>query len=134
MKKKICKLIAAILTAAMIFPAGVYAEETEDFDVFSMEEPLMTGEEWVGLLPIGSIVLLKEGEKKIMVIGYLQSLEDGDGTVYDYSACLFPEGYLGAEEVYLFNQDQIENIYYIGYQDREQIDYMEKISQYKETK
>ena len=43
------------------------------------------------LLPIGSVVLLKGGDKKIMVCGRIQAKE-GENTIYDYSACYYPEG------------------------------------------
>mgnify|MGYP003560431573 CR=1 FL=1 len=36
------------------------------------------------LLPIGSVVLLKGGDKKIMVCGRIQDKE-GENTIYDYS-------------------------------------------------
>ena len=38
------------------------------------------------LLPIGSVVLLKGGDKKIMVCGRIQA-KDGENAIYDYSAC-----------------------------------------------
>ena len=36
------------------------------------------------LLPIGSIVLLKDGEKRLMIDGVMQSNEGGNGEEYDY--------------------------------------------------
>lgn len=63
------------------------------------------------LLPLGSVVLLKESTKKVMIIGYCQKALSDD-EIYDYSGCLFPEGYLGADKTFLFNRDQIEIVYY----------------------
>ena len=40
---------------------------------------------------------------------------------YDYSACLYPEGMLNSKDVVLFNHDQIQMIYFIGFQDIEEL-------------
>lgn len=39
------------------------------------------------LLPLGSVVALYNGTKKLMVIGRIQKAVESD-EVYDYSACL----------------------------------------------
>ena len=46
------------------------------------------------LLPIGSVVLLKGGIKKIMVTGIKPVSKDDDGTEqeYDYIGVIYPEG------------------------------------------
>ena len=36
------------------------------------------------LLPIGSIVRLHDGEKRLMIIGIMQSDASGNGKEYDY--------------------------------------------------
>ena len=75
----------------------------------------------IGMLPIGTVVLLKESTKRLMISGVAQYSvrEDGSKKLYDYVGVVFPEGYLSAEENYLFNQDQIEKVYFIGLQDGE---------------
>lgn len=73
-------------------------------------------------LPIGSVVLLKEGKKRLMIYGRRQLVKDGEGEKeYDYSACLYPEGMLNSKDVVLFNHDQIQMIYFIGFQDIEEL-------------
>jgi len=42
-------------------------------------------------LPIGSIVLLKNGNKKIMIYGRRQ-IQVTSGKIFDYVACFYPEG------------------------------------------
>jgi len=69
-------------------------------------------------LPLGSIVLLKDGEKSIMIYGRKQ-LHVSSGEEFDYVACLFPEGNISEEFTYLFNHDQIEKVIHIGYTDDE---------------
>lgn len=83
------------------------------------------------LLPIGSIVLLKDSNKKLMITGRLQKEEnDKNENKFDYSACIYPEGNLGPESSFLFNHEHIETIYFIGFQDIEELEYSKKISEY----
>ena len=69
------------------------------------------------LLPVGSVVKLEEANKKLMIIGILQ--KNGDGEVYDYFGCPYPEGFLDADNIFLFNHNDIEDISFIGYDDIE---------------
>lgn len=71
------------------------------------------------LLPIGSVVLLKEGRKRLMVCGILQTDDGGRGKEYDYTGVLYPEGFVGADYQYLFNHDDIEKVYFRGFEDGE---------------
>lgn len=73
-------------------------------------------------LPIGSVVLLKEGKKRVMVYGRKLKSRD-DNKEYDYIGCLYPEGYLASDDVILFNHNQIQLVYFIGFQDLEEIVY-----------
>ena len=70
-------------------------------------------------LPLGSVVTLKEGEKKLMICGRVQR-EVRSRTVYDYCACLYPEGMIDSRSVNLFHQEDIDRIYHIGLQDQEE--------------
>lgn len=83
-----------------------------------------------GFLPIGTVVLLKESTKRVMIIGVLQkqNVEDKE-VLWEYSGVLYPEGYIGPDKTFLFNVDQIEKIYAIGYQDEEQFEFKTKIDQ-----
>lgn len=67
-------------------------------------------------LPIGSIVRLKGGKKRLMIIGYCKYKMDDNETVYDYAGCLYPEGFISADKTALFDHDQIERIYALGFQ------------------
>ncbi|ALC89275.1 hypothetical protein AM500_05350 [Bacillus sp. FJAT-18017] len=73
-------------------------------------------------LPIGSIVLLKGGTKRIMIYGRQQKEMQSD-KVWDYIACLYPEGNLSEDYMYLFNHDQIEKVFFIGFQDEEELEF-----------
>ena len=86
-----------------------------------------------GLLPIGTVVLLKNSEKRLMIVGVCQKEVGEKETIWDYAGCLYPEGYLGADKVYLFNNEQIERIFALGYQDEEQFAFKQKIDQIRES-
>ena len=66
------------------------------------------------LLPIGSVVILKNGIKPVMIYGVKQ-FEQGIDKSFDYCGVLYPEGNIGPNYVYLFNHYDIEEILYMGY-------------------
>ena len=71
-----------------------------------------------GLLPIGSVVILKNTKQKMMICGICQQVEEENGGVlYDYSALLHPYGYVSKDYLYVFNQESIEKVCSIGYID-----------------
>lgn len=70
-------------------------------------------------LPIGTVVLLKEAKKRIMITGFLVKGNETKDKVFDYIGCLYPEGVISSEQNLLFNHDQIDKIYYMGYNDDE---------------
>ena len=67
------------------------------------------------LLPVGSVVLLKNATKEVMITGFYTVSEKDPSKIYDYSACLYPEGIVNSNENLLFNHDQIEKILFLGY-------------------
>lgn len=77
------------------------------------------------LLPIGSVVLIGDSVKKVMIIGVAQMEAENEGKIWDYAGVIFPEGYLSADEVYLFDNEQITEVYALGYQDAEQMEFRE---------
>ena len=78
-------------------------------------------------LPIGSVVLLKESKKRIMIVGVKQK-QVGTDKIWDYSACLYPEGILDPEKLFLFDTDQIERLYFVGLQDGEGLLFLDKLN------
>ena len=70
-------------------------------------------------LPIGSVVLLRGANKRLMITGYCSVLPEDEETVYDYTGCLFPESNVAREEISLFNHEQIEKIIHFGLIDDE---------------
>lgn len=74
-----------------------------------------------GLLPIGSVVLLKDSVKRVMIIGVCQRGANDPSKIWDYAGVVFPEGYLSSDKVFLFDTNQIGQIYQIGYLDVESL-------------
>lgn len=73
------------------------------------------------LLPIGSVVLLKDGIKKLMITGYMAMEKNDSNKIYDYSGCIYPEGLLSSEQSLLFYHQQIEQVYFEGYKGEEYV-------------
>lgn len=80
-------------------------------------------------LPIGTVVLLKNGTKKIMITGYLPTAKDKPGNVYDYSACIFPEGVISSDQTVVFNHNQINDIISEGYSNEETTKFLEAMNE-----
>ena len=78
-------------------------------------------------LPLGTVVLLKEAKKRVMIIGFC-CLDEKDKTkVFDYSGCIYPEGMIASDKNLLFNHNQIEKIFHLGYSDEEEKLFKEKL-------
>ena len=77
------------------------------------------------ILPIGSVVYLKEGNQKIMILNRGAVVEQDDTQVYfDYTGALYPEG-LNPEQVYYFNREDIDEVIWEGHSDSDEKRYME---------
>lgn len=84
--------------------------------------------ESIQILPIGTVVKLKEAEKRVMIIGILQQVEEeGEKKLFDYIGIPYPEGYLGEESTILFNQEDIEGIAVLGFNDYERQVFIDSI-------
>lgn len=85
-------------------------------------------------LPIGSIVLLKGAKKRIMIIGFMASSNETKDKVFDYMGCIYPEGVISSDQSLVFNHDQIDKIYYIGYSDKEEKEFSMKLNELENNK
>ena len=75
--------------------------------------------EKVEFLPIGSIVNLKGGVKKLMIIarGIVANIGE-EQKYFDYGGCLYPEGLTGDRILY-FNHSEIVRTVFTGYSDED---------------
>ena len=80
-------------------------------------------------LPIGTVVLLKGGSKRIMITGFCIMESKNSNKVYDYTGCLFPEGFISMDKNLLFDHEQIEKIDYMGLIDDEEKEFKEKLKE-----
>lgn len=71
-------------------------------------------------LPIGSVVMLEGGSKRLMITGFCAISPEKKEEVYDYVGCLYPEGMFSSNQNALFNHEQIKQIYCLGYSDEEE--------------
>lgn len=69
-------------------------------------------------LPLGSVVTLKNGNKRIMIYGRRQVMAS-TGEIFDYVACFYPEGNISPDYTFLFNEEDIEKIHFKGFDDEE---------------
>ncbi len=76
--------------------------------------------EYEKYLPLGTILKLKNQEKKIMVTGFMAMPKNQNNIIYDYTGCLYPEGFLFPNNMLLFNHQDIEKIEHMGYSDNEE--------------
>lgn len=79
------------------------------------------------VLPIGTVVLLKNADKRLMIIGYQRKLLSEPDSIFDYCGCTYPEGFMSANETAVFNHDQIDRIIAVGLQNPQQIKFAEKL-------
>ena len=70
-------------------------------------------------LPIGTVVLLKNGTKEVMITGLAilgGKKETGEAKIWDYAGCPYPEGLVTTSQTFGFNHEDIERICYMGYE------------------
>lgn len=79
-------------------------------------------------LPIGSVVLLKNATKRLMITGFYVKSDENEEKTYDYVGCLYPEGILSSKENCVFNHEQIDKIFFLGYSDDEEKKFKEMLN------
>lgn len=77
------------------------------------------------LLPIGSVVILRGGLKKLMITGVTIAKEDEPDKFYDYIGVMYPEGFMGAESNFLFDHSDINDVVFRGYDNPERQSFIE---------
>ena len=83
-------------------------------------------------LPIGTVVLLKDGKKKVMILSYLifPTGEAEHKEMYDYGGCAYPEGVVDSKVGIGFNHDQIQEIVHLGHEDDDFVELNDTLKQY----
>lgn len=79
------------------------------------------------ILPIGSVVKMKDSDKKMMITGILQVDEINKHGRYDYVGVLYPVGHVSRISNVGFDQNDIDEVVFRGYEDKEREDYLQLI-------
>ena len=78
-------------------------------------------------LPLGSVVILKEAEKKLVITGFRMKAVEIPDKIYDYCGCMFPEGTISSELTCVFDHSQIEKVFFTGYEDEEAKEFLDTL-------
>lgn len=86
----------------------------------------MNGVAIMELLPLGSVVQLKNGNQKVMITVRLPLYNNrGEIGYFDYGSCLFPNGQTD-QKTYFFNNSDIEKVFFKGYIDESEESFQKK--------
>lgn len=85
-------------------------------------------------LPIGSVVLLKDAQKKVMITGYTPIDMETKNKIYEYLGCVFPEGIIKSDENILFDTKDIDKIFFKGFVNEEQENFITEVKEILENK
>ena len=89
-------------------------------------------DEKTSYIPLGSVVRLKEGLQKLLVISRAINVKNNDKTYFfDYGGVLYPEGLVGDQMVY-FNHDSLDEVIFTGYDDDDNKAMLRSIEHYLE--
>ena len=78
-------------------------------------------------LPLGSIVMLKGGKHKLSIMGFCLVIPEKKRQ-YDYVGVFYPEGYVGVDNLFVFDHDDIDEVFSIGYTDHTDKEFKEKLT------
>lgn len=87
------------------------------------------------LLPLGSIVYLKEGTHKVMIVGRGVVYDDKstESEVYtDYMGCQIPYG-IDPNRTIFFNKENIDAVVFTGYSDENETRYMQVYQEWEKN-
>ena len=82
------------------------------------------------LLPIGSIVVPKGSERKVMIAGVKHTSQENPDKEYDYMGFLYPEGHIADDVQFVFDDSDIERIIFRGFEDIERQEFIARLEQY----
>lgn len=84
------------------------------------------------ILPLGTIVYLKEATAKLMIVGRGASFDNGEGQSFsDYVGVVYPNG-IDPQDALFFNNENIDQVVFEGYSDEEEDRYAKIYEEWKE--
>ena len=84
-------------------------------------------------LPLGAVVLLEGGTKRVMITGFATASSDDPDLIYDYAGCMYPQGFITSNQTILFDHDQIQKIYHFGLIDPEWVEFQDNLKKFLES-
>lgn len=81
------------------------------------------------LLPIGTVVRLNKGSKKLMIFGIKQMDPEKPESEYDYIAVPYPEGNIGNDYQYLFSHEDVVEVFFRGFEDIERQEFIFRLNE-----
>lgn len=84
---------------------------------------------------LGTIVYLKEGTQKLMIIGRGVDVHDeelGKNVRYDYVGCEYPMG-IDPDQAIFFNNESIDEVIFEGYSDEDEERFQEIYKEWSES-
>ncbi len=84
-------------------------------------------------LPLGTVVLLEGGAKRVMITGFATASSDDPDLIYDYAGCMYPQGFITSNQTILFDHDQIQKIYHFGLIDPEWVEFQDNLKKFLEN-
>ena len=84
-------------------------------------------------LPLGTVVLLEGGAKRVMITGFATASSDDPDLIYDYAGCMYPQGFITSNQTVLFDHDQIQKIYHFGLIDPEWVEFQDNLKKFLEN-
>lgn len=84
-------------------------------------------------LPLGTVVLLEGGTKRVMITGFATASSDDPDLIYDYAGCMYPQGFVTSNQTVLFDHDQIQKIYHFGLIDPEWVEFQDNLKKFLEN-
>lgn len=86
----------------------------------------------VDFLPLGSVIKLKGGIRKAIIVSRGLMTIVGDRALYfDYGGALYPEGIVGDQIMY-FNHVDIEEVVFTGYENEENKEMVKQLQNWME--
>lgn len=81
------------------------------------------------LLPIGTVVSLRNGKKRLLIFGIMQVTQE-EQREFDYIGVPYPEGNMGQEYQYLFQHEDVEIVYFRGFEDIQRQEFIFQLQEY----
>lgn len=87
------------------------------------------------LLPLGSIVLLKEGLQKLVIVGRGAIYNDqttGEEKIADYMGAIYPTG-VNPESTIFFQDEDVDKVVFEGYSDEDETRFQDIYAEWRKS-